>query len=167
MGRYIYIERSLMSLDKYLEKRDFKKTPEPPPKPVEKRKTDEPIYVIQKHDATHLHYDLRLEFDGVLKSWAIPKEPPLKPGIKRLAVQTEDHPIEYAAYEGIIPEGEYGAGTVELWDQGSFTLIKRTDEKIEVNINGKKLNGGYILIKLKPKEDQKDINWLFFKTKGK
>ncbi len=155
-------------LDKYLEKRDFKKTSEPPPKPVEKRETDEPIFVIQKHDASHLHYDLRLEFEGVLKSWAIPKEPPLKTGIKRLAVQTEDHPIEYATFQGIIPEGEYGAGTVEIWDSGSFKLINKTDTKIEVSISGDKLRGGYVLIKLKPRKGEKrDVNWLFFKAKGK
>jgi DNA ligase D-like protein (predicted 3'-phosphoesterase) len=163
-----YKKKPPKPLDKYLEKRDFKKTSEPPPKPVEKRESDEPIYVIQKHDASHLHYDLRLEFEGVLKSWAIPKEPPLKTGIQRLAVQTEDHPIEYATFEGIIPEGEYGAGTVELWDQGSFKLIKRTDTKIEVNISGEKLKGGYALIKLKPRKGEKrDANWLFFKMKGK
>ncbi|MFX1520966.1 MAG: DNA polymerase ligase N-terminal domain-containing protein [Promethearchaeota archaeon] len=95
-----YKKKPKKPLDKYLEKRDFEKTPEPPPKPAGKMETDEPIYVVQKHDASHLHYDLRLEFDGVLKSWAIPKEPPLKPGIRRLAVQTEDHPIEYATFQG-------------------------------------------------------------------
>jgi DNA ligase D-like protein (predicted 3'-phosphoesterase) len=157
-----YKKKPSKPLDKYLEKRDFEKTPEPPPKPAEKRETDEPIYVIQKHDASHLHYDLRLEFDGVLKSWAIPKEPPLKPGIRRLAVQTEDHPIEYATFQGKIPEGEYGAGTVEIWDFGSFRLIARTDKKIEVDINGKKLKGGYALIKFKPPK-----NWLLLKMKDK
>ncbi|MEM2375349.1 MAG: DNA polymerase ligase N-terminal domain-containing protein, partial [Candidatus Bathyarchaeia archaeon] len=105
-----------MSLEEYFRKRDFSKTPEPRggegTKPSEGR-----IYVIQKHAASHLHYDLRLEKDGVLKSWAIPKEPPTTKGIKRLAVQTEDHPIEYADFEGVIPEGEYGAGTVEIWDR--------------------------------------------------
>ncbi len=161
-------KKTTKPLDKYLEKRDFKKTSEPPPKPVEKRENDEPIYVIQKHDASHLHYDFRLEFDGVLKSWAIPKEPPLNTGVKRLAVQTEDHPIEYATFSGIIPEGEYGAGSVEIWDRGSFKLIKKTDTKIEVNISGDKLRGGYVLIKLKPRKGEKrDVNWLFFKMKGK
>lgn len=161
-------KKTTKPLDKYLEKRDFEKSPEPPPKPVEKRETDEPIYVIQKHDASHLHYDLRLEFDGVLKSWAIPKEPPLRTGIKRLAVQTEDHPIGYATFEGSIPEGEYGAGNVEIWDSGSFKPLKRTDTKIEVNIKGTKLKDGYVIIKLKPRKGEKrDVNWLFFKMKDK
>jgi len=163
-----YKKKSKGLLDKYLEKRDFEKTTEPPPKPVKKRETDELIYVIQKHDASHLHYDLRLEFDGVLKSWAIPKEPPLKTGIKRLAVQTEDHPMEYADFEGKIPKGEYGAGTVEIWDFGSFKPLKRTETKIEVFIEGEKLKGGYVLIKLKPRKgEKKDVNWLFFKMKNK
>jgi DNA ligase D-like protein (predicted 3'-phosphoesterase) len=163
-----YKKKSKGLLDKYLEKRDFEKTTEPPPKPLKKRETDEPIYVIQKHDASHLHYDLRLEFDGVLKSWAIPKEPPLKTGVKRLAVQTEDHPMEYADFEGIIPKGEYGAGTVEIWDSGSFKPLKRTETKIEVVIEGQKLKGGYVLIKLKPRKgEKKDVNWLFFKMKNK
>lgn len=118
------------------------------------------IYVIQKHNATHLHYDLRLEMDGVLKSWAVPKGPPTQPGIKRLAVEVEDHPIEYASFEGEIPEGEYGAGTVEIWDKGSYTLLERKETKITVDIHGKKLNGIYLLIRFKGKK-----NWLLFKKK--
>ncbi len=118
------------------------------------------IYVIQKHAATHLHYDLRLEMDGVLKSWAIPKEPPSAPGVRRLAVQVEDHPIEYATFEGAIPEGEYGAGTVEIWDRGAYKLIERSEDKFIVEINGNKLKGIYVLVRFK---DQK--NWLFFKKK--
>lgn len=116
------------------------------------------IYVIQQHAATHLHYDLRLEMDGVLKSWAIPKEPPKDVGIKRLAIAVEDHDIEYANFEGVIPEGMYGAGTVKIWDKGSYELIERKEDKIVLNINGEKLKGKYCLIKLK-KRDQ----WLFFK----
>jgi len=113
------------------------------------------IFVVQKHQATHLHYDLRLSLDGVLKSWALPKLPPTKPGIKRLAVATEDHPIEYADFEGTIPEG-YGAGTVKIWDRGEFKLVSRDKEKIEVILKGKKLKGRYVLVKFKK-------NWLFFK----
>jgi DNA ligase D-like protein (predicted 3'-phosphoesterase) len=120
------------------------------------------IYVIQKHDATHLHYDLRLEIDGVLKSWAIPKTPPTKSGIKRLAVQVEDHPIEYATFEGIIPEGQYGAGKVEIWDKGGYVMQERNEDKLIFEIKGNKLKGLYCLVRFKGKE-----NWLFFKKKQK
>jgi len=121
---------------------------------------EENIYVIQKHAATHLHYDLRLEMNGALKSWAIPKEPPTALGVRRLAVQVEDHPVEYANFEGTIPEGEYGAGTVEIWDRGTYKLIEREQDKLIVEINGSRLKGIYILLRFK---DQK--NWLFFKKK--
>ena len=121
---------------------------------------DGKIYVIQKHDATHLHYDFRLEIDGVLKSWAIPKEPPTESGVKRLAVQVEDHPIEYATFEGIIPEGQYGAGTVEIWDKGEHVIKDRKDDRLIFEIKGDKLKGLYCLVRFKGKE-----NWLFFKKK--
>ncbi|MDW8033392.1 MAG: DNA polymerase ligase N-terminal domain-containing protein [Nitrososphaerota archaeon] len=120
------------------------------------------IYVIQKHEATRLHYDLRLEMDGVLKSWAIPKEPENKPGIRRLAIKVEDHPLEYADFEGVIPEGYYGAGRVEKWDFGDYNLIKKTDEAIEVEIRGKRLKGRFVLIKF---EKAGKNTWLFFKKK--
>jgi len=120
----------------------------------------ERIYVIQKHAATRLHFDLRLEMDGVLKSWAIPKEPSTLPDVKRLAVQVEDHPVEYASFEGTIPEGEYGAGRVEIWDRGTFKLIDRKENKLIVEINGAKLSSAYVLVRFK---DEK--NWLFFKKK--
>ncbi|NHV99680.1 MAG: hypothetical protein HA496_08585 [Thaumarchaeota archaeon] len=121
-----------------------------------------PIYVVQKHAATHLHYDLRLEMDGVLKSWAIPKEPEDKPGVKRLAIQVEDHPLEYSEFEGVIPEGQYGAGRVEKWDYGDYELVKKTDRSIEVEIHGNRLNGRFILTKF----DRAGENaWLFFKKK--
>ena len=122
--------------------------------------SDGKIYVIQKHDATHLHYDFRLEIDGVLKSWAIPKEPPTESGIKRLAVQVEDHPIEYATFEGTIPEGQYGAGTVEIWDKGEYVMKDRKEDKLIFEIRGNKLKGLYCLVRFKGKE-----NWLFFKKK--
>jgi len=121
---------------------------------------EENIYVIQKHATTHLHYDLRLEMDGVLKSWAIPKEPPTAIGIRRLAVQVEDHPIEYANFQGTIPEGEYGAGTVEIWDKGTHRLIERKEDKLIVEINGNRLKGTYVLLRFKTQK-----NWLFFKKK--
>ncbi|HDO20227.1 MAG TPA: 3'-phosphoesterase, partial [Candidatus Bathyarchaeota archaeon] len=119
-------------MEEYYKKRNFNKTPEPKGKTINSREGR--IYVIQKHAASHLHYDLRLEKDGVLKSWAIPKEPPTVKGIKRLAVQTEDHPIEYANFEGVIPEGEYGAGTVEIWDRGTFDIEKWEDDEIVIYI---------------------------------
>jgi len=120
------------------------------------------IFVIQKHAARRLHYDLRLEMDGVLKSWAVPKEPPVESGVKRLAVQVEDHPLEYASFEGIIPEGHYGAGKVEIWDKGSYILRERTENKIVFDLEGKKLRGTYVLLRFR--EDKK---WLFFKKKEK
>ncbi len=152
-----------MSLKEYKSRRDFSKTEEPLGE-VKPSNQKSGIYVIQKHKASHLHYDLRLEIDGVLKSWAVPKEPPLEPNIKRLAVKTEDHPIEYADFEGVIPEGEYGAGKVEIWDRGIFEPIDIKENKIIFKIKGKKLKGDHCLIKLKPRTDQK--NWLFFKKKA-
>ncbi len=152
-----------MSLEEYYEKRNFSKTPEPRGKKDSEKESSSRegrIYVIQKHAASHLHYDLRLEKDGVLKSWAIPKEPPMVRGIKRLAIQTEDHPIEYADFEGVIPEGEYGAGTVEIWDRGTFDIEKWKDNEIVVHIHGEKLKGRYCLIRFKKQEG----GWLFFKS---
>ena len=145
-----------MNLEEYKKKRNFKKTNEPEGK-IKKGKSE--IYVIQKHDASHLHFDLRLEMDGVLKSWAIPKDPPKEKGVKRLAIQTEDHPVDYADVEGTIPKGQYGAGTVDTWDKGTYKIEKREDDEIIMRINGKKLKGRYCLIKFKGQEK----NWLFFK----
>jgi DNA ligase D-like protein (predicted 3'-phosphoesterase) len=122
--------------------------------------SDEKAYLIQKHAATRLHYDLRLEIDGVLKSWAMPKEPPIEPGVKRLIVQVEDHPLTYASFEGVIPEGNYGAGKVEMWDKGTYKLIERKEGAMAVELNGAKLKGRYALVRFKG-----DKNWLFFKKK--
>jgi DNA ligase D-like protein (predicted 3'-phosphoesterase) len=119
-----------------------------------------PIYSIQKHSATRLHYDLRLEKNGVLKSWAIPKEPPTQPGIKRLAVQVEDHLLSYIDFEGTIPKGQYGAGTVEIWDKGTYALKNRSENKMVFTLHGEKLAGDYILVRFK-----QDKNWLFFRKK--
>ncbi|MGB8952369.1 MAG: DNA polymerase ligase N-terminal domain-containing protein [Candidatus Aminicenantales bacterium] len=124
------------------------------------------IYVIQRHQASHLHYDLRLEEGGVLKSWAIPKTPPILEGVKRLAVQVEDHPLGYENFEGTIPEGEYGAGTVAIWDKGSYTPLEKTREKRIIEIKGQKLKGSYCLIQLKNKTGH-GKNWIFFKVKEK
>jgi len=146
-----------LSLREYENRRNFDKTSEPM---GQLREGKGSIYVVQKHAATHLHYDLRLEMDGTLKSWAIPKEPPIEPGVKRLAVQVEDHPLSYATFQGTIPKGEYGAGTVEIWDKGTFKLMDRKEDKLIVEINGEKLRGSYVFVRLKGKQ-----NWLFFKKK--
>jgi DNA ligase D-like protein (predicted 3'-phosphoesterase) len=122
------------------------------------------IFVIQKHQARKLHYDLRLELDGVLKSWAIPKTPPDRPGIRRLAVHVEDHPLDYASFEGVIPEGMYGAGTVKIWDRGEYELEEWSDDKIEFTLHGKRLRGGYALIRFKKARGD---NWLLIKKKDK
>ncbi|MGB2765341.1 MAG: DNA polymerase ligase N-terminal domain-containing protein [Candidatus Aminicenantaceae bacterium] len=154
-----------MSLKEYRKKRSFSKTQEPG-ESKQKRKSAKLVYVIQKHDASHLHFDLRLEEEGVLKSWAIPKSPPQEEGIRRLAVQTEDHPLGYEDFEGIIPKGQYGAGKVETWDKGDYLPLEVTSLKRIIEINGKKLSGKFCLIKLKAKEPQ-DKNWLFFRLKKK
>ncbi len=116
-------------------------------------------FVVHRHQATHLHRDLRLEMEGVLKSWAVPKELPTKPGIKRLAIQVEDHDISYIDFEGSIPEGEYRAGRVAIWDSGEAGLLSHNKKKIEVIFEGRKLKGEFSLINFKGK------NWLFFKKK--
>ncbi|MBS7636192.1 ATP-dependent DNA ligase [Candidatus Bathyarchaeota archaeon] len=120
-----------------------------------------PRFVVQRHHATHLHYDFRLEMNGVLKSWAVPKEPPTQPGVRRLAVMVEDHPISYIDFEGIIPEGMYGAGKVEIWDKGAYTLKSRSANKIEFKLYGEKMRGDYTLIMFKG-----DKNWLLIKRKA-
>jgi len=119
-------------------------------------------FVIQKHSATHLHYDFRLEMDEVLKSWAVPKEPPSEPGVKRLAVEVEDHMLSYIGFEGTIPAGEYGAGTVEIWDKGTYTLKHRSPNKIVFTLQGMRLSGDYTLLRFR-----QDRNWLLFKNKAK
>lgn len=145
-----------MSLTLYKSKRKFSKTSEPVGKLSKK---DSHIFVIHKHHASHLHWDLRLEIDGVLKSWAVPKEPPKTKAEKRLAIQVEDHPIEYAKFKGIIPEGNYGAGKVEIWDKGKYVLKNKSSKKIEFNLKGKKLIGNYVLIKTSYGKN----SWLWFK----
>ena len=153
-----------MALEEYNKKRDFTKTREP--KAVVKTAGSSRIFVIQKHNASHLHYDLRLEIDGVLKSWAVPKEPPTVEGIRRLAVETEDHPMDYGSFEGTIPAGEYGAGTVEIWDKGAFIPEKISEKEILFELSGKKMRGKYVLLKLKPTPKfPGEKNWLLFRKK--
>ncbi|WP_291101282.1 MULTISPECIES: DNA polymerase ligase N-terminal domain-containing protein [unclassified Flavobacterium] len=153
-----------MDLSKYNRKRDFDSTTEP--KGEIKKSKNELIFVVQKHAASHLHYDFRLEMNGVLKSWAIPKGPSMNPEEKRLAILVEDHPYVYKDFEGIIPEGNYGAGTVIVWDNGTYTLADEHDkDEVESKLkeglqkghlsfilNGKKLKGEFALVKLKIKQ---------------
>jgi DNA ligase D-like protein (predicted 3'-phosphoesterase) len=153
-----------MHLDEYKKRRDFARSPEPAG--MVRDSGGERMFVIHKHAASHLHYDLRLEMEGVLKSWAVPKEPPAEEGVKRLAVETEDHPLEYAGFEGTIPEGQYGAGKVEIWDRGRFVPEKIGEKEIVFELSGNKMKGRFALIKLKPTERfPGEKNWLFFKKK--
>lgn len=137
-----------------------------------------PRFVVHKHKASHLHWDFRLDMNGVLKSWAVPKEPPTTKGVKRLAVQVEDHPRSYIGFEGEIPEGKYGAGTVKIWDKGPYKVLAKTPEKIFVELKGEKMKGKFSLIKLKPKTSFFSVdrinpfrkkptpqnNWILFKV---
>lgn len=162
-----------MILARYREKRDFERSPEPDGSRG-KSTADRPIFVIQEHDAANLHYDFRLEIDGVLKSWAVPKGPSTDPREKRLATPTEDHPLDYGDFEGVIPEGEYGAGTVLVWDTGAYENISTMDgEPIEavealnkghlsVRLFGQKLQGGYTLVRM---GDDADADWLLIKMR--
>jgi len=157
-------------LRRYSEKRDLSGTPEPSPEV--KRGGGDPIFVVQKHDASNLHYDLRIESGGVLKSWAVPKGPSMDPKVRRLAVPTEDHPMAYADFEGVIPEGHYGAGTVIVWDRGTYRNTKGEDASTEKNLEdghatlwleGEKLRGRFALIRTGGGDKPR---WLFFKMKG-
>ena len=145
-----------MGLEKYRQKRDFQKTSEPEGEEIVAGISR---FVVQKHQASHLHYDFRLEMGGVLKSWAVPKGVPTEPGIRRLAVQVEDHPVDYIDFAGVIPEGQYGAGTVEIWDRGEFELTGQVPDRLEFTLRGEKLLGGYVLIHTDGK------NWLLIKRK--
>lgn len=160
-------------LNEYKNKRDFKKTTEP--SGAKNKSSNKPRFVIQKHDASNLHYDFRLEADGVLKSWAIPKGPSTDPTEKRMAINTEDHPLDYIDFEGTIPEDQYGGGTVIVWDGGTYRNLRAEkkddglslsqsfdDGKIEVWLEGKKLKGGYVLIRTGKKGTDK---WLLKKMK--
>ena len=147
----------MISLSTYSKKRNLKSSKEPSARI--KKSSKKLIYVIHKHHASHLHWDLRLEMNGVLKSWAIPKLPPTTKATKRLAIQVEDHPPVYANFQGIIPEGNYGAGKVLIWDKGKYNLIEKNPTKIIFELHGKKLKGKYCLIKT----GYSKKGWLFFK----
>lgn len=159
------------SLEEYLSKRDFKRTPEPgrgKAKPGAR-----PVFVIQEHDASAHHYDFRLEIDGVLVSWAVPKGPSTDPRDKRLAIRTEDHPLEYADFEGVIPQDEYGGGTVIVWDAGEYRNLQASKDEpqdmaaslahghVEVWLEGEKIRGGYALLHTEAGGEKK--NWLLVK----
>lgn len=151
-----------MPLKRYKEKRDFRKTNEPEGGERKQSGTGK-IFVIQEHKATHHHFDLRLERDGVLVSWAVPKGIPETPGDRKLAVQTEDHPLEYADFEGTIPVGEYGAGEVTIWDKGLYEPLSWEKDKIEVVMKGDRLAGRYVLVRFKKAGNH---DWLMLKGKA-
>ena len=119
------------------------------------------IFVIQRHDASRLHWDLRLSMDGVLKSWAVPKEPPATKGPRRLAIMVDDHDLSYHDFEGVIEEGKYAAGSVEMWDRGTYEMLDRKDEKMVFRLKGDRLKGKYVLLRFKKAGEN---NWLFFKA---
>jgi bifunctional non-homologous end joining protein LigD len=159
-----------MTLAEYKKKRDFKISPEPSGDTSKKESREASgIYVIQKHRATQLHYDFRLEWNGTLLSWAVPKGPSLDPSTKRLAMQVEDHPIEYAKFEGVIPEGEYGGGTVMIWDTGTWTpevpdvaaALRKGDLKF--TLHGKKLKGSWVLVETRGFGSSTKKSWLLIK----
>jgi bifunctional non-homologous end joining protein LigD len=157
-------------LEKYQKMRDFGDTPEPSGR-EKKARSKLPIFVIQKHQASHLHYDFRLEMEGVLKSWAVPKGPSYDPTVKRLAMMTEDHPYDYASFEGVIPAGNYGAGNVIIWDEGTWEFIEPGDDpvkalrsgKLTFKMNGKKMFGEWALVKIKGRTSDKGNEWLLLK----
>ena len=153
-------------LEAYNAKRDFKKTPEPEGKVAPGSGFS---FCIQKHDATRLHYDFRLELDGVLKSWAVTKGPSLIPGEKRLAVHTEDHPLGYGDFEGTIPKGEYGGGTVLLWDRGRWEPEEDPHRglkkgHLKFRLHGEKLGGSWHLVRMRQRPRERQEGWLLFKS---
>lgn len=153
-------------LETYKRKRSFSRTPEPAPRrrPSRSRR----LFVVQKHRASHLHYDFRLEVDGVLKSWSVPKGPSLTPSVKRFAIAVEDHPVAYGGFEGIIPEGEYGGGTVMVWDRGTYRPEPGTDVpaalrrgQLAFTLQGQKLKGAWALVRLRGR------HWLLIKQRDR
>jgi len=158
-----------MPLTQYKQKRDLKKSGEPKDnisketKGKIKKNRRLFLFVIHKHYAAHLHWDLRLEMSGVLKSWAIPKQPPTKKGVKRLAIKVEDHPLKYAKFHGVIPEPHYGAGKVEIWDKGTYEMLEKKQKSMKIRLHGKKLKGDYVLVKT-AYGNKPEKSWLFFKA---
>jgi bifunctional non-homologous end joining protein LigD len=158
----------MMALHEYCKKRNFARTPEPAGNGTARRGHH---FVIQKHDATHLHYDFRLEMNGILLSWAVPKGPSLDPSEKRLAVQVEDHPLDYQDFEGAIPAGQYGGGTVMVWDRGFWSPTEDAEQglregKLKFNLQGEKLRGRWMLLRMKGKRTGRArSNWLLIKER--
>ncbi len=157
------------SLRRYAQKRDFSRTPEPKGKRHPRGRALR--FVVQKHRASRLHYDFRLEADGVLKSWAVPKGPTLNPADRRLAMQVEDHPLDYRNFEGVIPPGNYGAGQVIVWDRGTYRLAEGIDPTAEIGrgkikfiLRGKKLSGMFTLVRMRPRDGSENA-WLLIKDK--
>ena len=158
-----------MGLKEYKRKRNFKITSEPAGKTPRVRPKKKLEFVVQKHRATALHYDVRLEWNGVMLSWACPKGPSLDPAVKRMAMQVEDHPIEYNRFEGVIPEGEYGGGTVMIWDRGTWepevpdvdAALKKGDLKFQ--FHGEKLEGSWVFVRLRPRGGDSKPAWLLIK----
>lgn len=162
------------ALKEYRSKRDFDLTEEPKGSTHDNESPEERLlYVVQKHQASHLHYDFRLEWRGVLLSWAVPKGPSLDPAMKRLATQVEDHPVEYGDFEGIIPEGEYGGGTVMLWDRGNWTPeVPDVDEalqkgELKFTLHGKKLKGSWVLVRTRGYAGGGKESWLLIKHRDR
>jgi bifunctional non-homologous end joining protein LigD len=164
----------MAGLDIYRAKRDFKRTPEPRGR-VKRAKPQQLRFVVQRHAATRLHFDFRLELDGVYKSWAVTKVPSLDPATKRLAVEVEDHPLDYGSFEGTIPEGQYGAGTVQLWDRGTWEPQSDDPQAdlakghLKIVLHSKRLRGGWALIRMRERNlqagRQTRHNWLLIKEK--
>jgi bifunctional non-homologous end joining protein LigD len=166
MGRAARRRRSDLTLAEYRRKRDFSRTPEPGGR---KRKSAGRLrFVVQKHAARRLHYDFRLEMDGVMKSWAVTKGPSVDPQARRLAVHVEDHPIDYADFEGIIPSGEYGGGTVMVWDRGTWEPIGDPargyrEGKLSFRLRGRRLKGEWALVRMHGRDEGRRQNWLLIK----
>jgi bifunctional non-homologous end joining protein LigD len=159
-----------MALEEYKQKRNFARTPEPAGRRRKRPASRSLEFVVQKHDATNLHYDFRLELGGVLKSWAVPKGPSTKPGTRRLAMETEDHPMEYGEFEGVIPKGQYGGGTVMLWDRGTWIPEGDPEEgyeegRLRFRLEGEKLQGSWILTRMRPKPGENKAGWLLIKSR--
>ncbi|MFZ0332805.1 MAG: DNA polymerase ligase N-terminal domain-containing protein, partial [Candidatus Acidiferrales bacterium] len=157
----------MVALEEYRKKRHFKETPEPSGKVGRQRGN---TFVVQEHHARRLHYDFRLEVNGVLKSWAVPKGPSMNPADKRLAVQTEDHPLEYGNFQGTIPAGHYGAGEVAIWDSGTFepegqmTAAEQIERgELKFTLHGKKLKGSFVLVRIRGRGNGEKKEWLLIK----